>query len=107
MAIIKITESNGKISLYNLLGYSIYPKKEEHENVRFLEINTSVSLFKYRIWCEADMSDINEIEEIISDKFINAFLNNKIIYLEEDSTRGFITICDNNDLGKQFGGRRL
>lgn len=106
MAIIKITEGNGKISLYNLLGYSIYPKEGEHENVRFLEINTSISPFMYRIWGESDISDINEIEEIISDKFINAFLNNKIIYLEEDS-RGFITIYDNNDLGKKFGGRRL
>lgn len=106
MAIIKITENNGKISLYNLLGYSIYPKEEDHENVRFLEINTSVFLFKYRIWSDADISDINEIEDIISDKFINAFLNNNIIYLEEDS-RNFITIYDNNDLGKKFSGRRL
>lgn len=106
MAIIKITESSGKIGSYNLLGYSTYPQAGESKDVRFLEINTSVSLFRYRIWSEPDISDINEIEEFISDKFDNAFLSNKIIYLEEDS-RDFIIIYDTNDLGNKFNGRRL
>lgn len=106
MAIIRITESNGKISSYNLLGYSIYPKEDESENVRFLDINTSVSLIKYRIWIAADISDINRIESFISSQFDNALLNNKTVYLKEDS-RDFISISDGYELNKMFGGRRL
>ena len=66
MAIIKIINDNNSTSTSYLLGYTISAKKDESENVRFLEINTSISLFKYRIWTEVDITDIDSLVCLIT-----------------------------------------
>lgn len=106
MAIIKIINDNNSTSTSYLLGYTISAKKDESENVRFLEINTSISLFKYRIWTEVDITDIDSLVSFISDMFDNTIKNNTFVNLKEDS-RGFISISDSDEPGKKFGGSRL
>ena len=106
MAIIKMVNGNSNTSTSYLMGYTISAKEDESENVRFLEINTSISLFKYRIWTEADITDIDSLISFISDMFDNTIKNNTFINLKEDS-RGFISISDNDEPGKKFSGSRL
>lgn len=104
MAIIKITDDNNNKQSYNLLGYSIRTKEEK---VIILEINTSVSSVKYRIWSDSRESDINKIELFISDLFDTALKNNKTVYLDEYLVRMYIYIGDGIEIRKQFSAKKI
>lgn len=105
MGIIKITNVDDDTqTTCNLLGYSFLSITDK---IAILEINTTISSLKYRIWTDDNAPDINKIKSFIFSKFDAALVNNIIIYFKEEHTRNYISFIDNGKIEKQFSGRKI